>query len=126
MRACMARRRPGCIVSLASTHGVIGIANRSVYGISKAGVAHMTKMLAIEWAEHNITVNCIGPTFVATEYTRPRYDDPGRRAFIETHSPMRRWSEPDELAGAAVLLASEASSYMTGTTIYVDGGWLAH
>src|SRR5262249_28508757 len=76
---CLERRRPGSIVSLASTHGIIGIANRSVYGISKAGVSHLTKMLAIEWAEHNIRVNAIAPTTVLTPSRQKLLSDPKLR-----------------------------------------------
>jgi NAD(P)-dependent dehydrogenase (short-subunit alcohol dehydrogenase family) len=122
----MVKRRYGRVIMITSMLAQVAHRNVGAYAASKGAVTQFAKVLAIEWATHNVTVNCIGPTFFATEYTRPRYDDPGRRAFIETHSPMQRWGEPEELAGPLLLLASDAASFITGHTIYVDGGWLAH
>jgi NAD(P)-dependent dehydrogenase (short-subunit alcohol dehydrogenase family) len=121
----MVEQRYGRIVNITSILAQIAYQNQAAYAASKGAVTQFAKVLAIEWAPYNVTVNCIGPTFFATEYTRPRYDDPRRRAFIETHTPMRRWGEPDELAGAVIFLASDAAAFVTGHTIFVDGGWLA-
>ena len=99
-RACIAASRPGVIVSMASTHGMTGIAGRSVYGISKAGLIQMTRMLAIEWADKNIRVNAIAPTTVMTESRQQLLSDPEKRAaaccraFRPAVSPRRRRSRP--------------------------------
>jgi len=125
-RHCLDLRRPGCIVSLASTHGVIGIAGRSVYGISKAGVAHMTKMLAIEWAAQNIRVNAIAPTTVLTPSREKMLSDPHARAAMLERIPTRRFATPEEIAGAVIYLASPAAASITGHTLLVDGGLTAY
>ena len=88
-RACIARKRPGVIVSMASTHGMTGIAGRSVYGISKAGLIQMTRMLAIEWADKNIRVNAIAPTTVMTESRQQLLSDPDKRAAALSRIPIR-------------------------------------
>ena len=124
-RYCLARGRPGCIVSLGSTHGIIGIAQRSVYGISKAGIIHMTKMLAIEWAERNIRVNAIAPTTVLTPSREKMLSDPEVRQGMLERIPTRRFATPEEVAGAVVYLASPAAASVTGHTLLVDGGLIA-
>ena len=82
-------------------------------------------MLAIEWATANVQVNGLAPTYFETDLTRPLYEDPERKAFIEERTPMGRWGQPHELAGAVIFLASDASDFVTGQTILVDGGWTA-
>jgi NAD(P)-dependent dehydrogenase (short-subunit alcohol dehydrogenase family) len=124
-RNCFARGRPGCIVSLGSTHGIIGIAQRSVYGISKAGIIHMTKMLAIEWAERGIRVNAIAPTTVLTPSREKMLSDPEVRQGMLERIPTRRFATPEEVAGAVVYLASPAAASVTGHTLLVDGGLIA-
>jgi NAD(P)-dependent dehydrogenase (short-subunit alcohol dehydrogenase family) len=124
-RYCLARGRPGCIVSLGSTHGIIGIAQRSVYGISKAGIIHMTKMLAIEWAERNIRVNAIAPTTVLTPSREKMLSDPEVRQGMLERIPTRRFATPEEVAGAVIYLASPAAASVTGHTLLVDGGLIA-
>jgi NAD(P)-dependent dehydrogenase (short-subunit alcohol dehydrogenase family) len=119
------RGRPGCIVSLGSTHGVIGIAQRSVYGISKAGIIHMTRMLAIEWAERNIRVNAIAPTTVLTPSREKMLSDSAVRQGMLERIPTRRFATPEEVAGAVLYLASPAAASVTGHTLFVDGGLLA-
>jgi NAD(P)-dependent dehydrogenase (short-subunit alcohol dehydrogenase family) len=121
----MVAQRYGRVINVTSILAQIAYRNQGAYAASKGAVQQFAKVLAVEWAEHNVTVNCIGPTFFATEYTRPRYDDPQRRAFIETHTPLGRWGEPEELAGTVIFLASDASAFITGHTVFVDGGWLA-
>jgi NAD(P)-dependent dehydrogenase (short-subunit alcohol dehydrogenase family) len=101
------------------------MADRAAYCASKGAVTQLTKVLAIEWAPYNVTVNCLGPTYFETEMTRPLYEDPERKVFIESRTPMGRWGQPEELAGAIIFLASDASRFVTGQTIFVDGGWLA-
>jgi len=124
-RACIAAKRPGVIVSLASTHGMTGIAGRSVYGISKAGLIQMTRMLAIEWADHNIRVNAIAPTTVMTESRQQLLSDPDRRAAALARIPSGRFASPEEIAAAVVYLASDGAASVTGHTLPVDGGLTA-
>ena len=121
----MVERRSGRVINITSILGAVALASQGPYATSKGGISQLTKVLAIEWAPHNVTVNCIGPTYFETEMTRPLYQDPERRSFIESRTPMGRWGQPDELAGAVIFLASDAAGYITGQTIFVDGGWLA-
>jgi 2-deoxy-D-gluconate 3-dehydrogenase len=125
-RHCIARKRPGAIVSMASTHGMIGIADRSVYGISKAGLIQMTRMLAIEWADRNIRVNAIAPTTVLTESRQRMLSDPKVRADMLSRIPTGRFATPEEIAAAVVYLASPGAASVTGHTLMVDGGLTAY
>ena len=102
---------------------MLGFALRSTYGISKAGVMHMTRMLAIEWAEHQIRVNSIAPGTVLTA-SRKEYADktPGYLEKMVERIPLKRTCTPEEIAGAAVYLASASGSYITGQTLLLDGG----
>jgi NAD(P)-dependent dehydrogenase (short-subunit alcohol dehydrogenase family) len=124
-RACIAKGRPGAIVSIASTHGMTGIAGRSVYGISKAGLIQMTRMLAIEWAPHNIRVNAIAPTTVMTESRQQLLRNPTARANALARIPSGRFATPEEVAAAVAYLASPAAGSVTGHTLTVDGGLTA-
>lgn len=119
----IAAGRGGAIVSIASTHGVIGIADRSIYGISKAGVSHMTRMLPIEWAAHGIRVNAVAPGTVETRSRAAVFAaHPQRRQFMIDRIPLRRFGTAEEMAGAVRYLASPEAAYITGQTILVDGG----
>jgi NAD(P)-dependent dehydrogenase (short-subunit alcohol dehydrogenase family) len=124
-RYCLDRGRPGAIVSMASTHGIIGIAGRSVYGISKAGIAHMTKMLAIEWAQAGIRVNAIAPTTVLTPSREKMLSDPNVRQGMLDRIPTRKFATPEEIAAAVIYLASPGAASVTGHTLAVDGGLTA-
>ena len=122
-RHLVATKRPGCVISIASTHGTIGFAQRTTYGISKAGIIHMTRMLAYEWAEHGIRVNAVAPGTVETR-TRAEYfkaNPAARKAMVE-RVPLRRFGEPEEIAGAVRYLASPEAAYVTGQTLLLDGG----
>jgi 2-deoxy-D-gluconate 3-dehydrogenase len=121
-RACIAAGRPGCIVSIASTHGMIGIAERAVYGISKAGLIQMTKMLAIEWADKGIRVNAVGPATVMTPSRQQMLSDPAIRQSMLARIPIGRFVTPQEVAAAVVYLASPGAASVTGHTLMVDGG----
>ena len=116
----------GKIINVGSVTTFDGLGEVSVYGATKSAVGQLTKTMAIEWAGDNIQVNCIAPGFIVTPLTdRALWGDPQRRAWLTERIPARRPGLPDELAGAVLLLASPASSYMTGHTLVVDGGYLA-
>jgi NAD(P)-dependent dehydrogenase (short-subunit alcohol dehydrogenase family) len=122
-RHLIAGQRAGCIVSIASTHGVIGIADRIAYGISKAGIIHMTRMLAIEWADHRIRVNAVAPGTVETpSRAAAMAANPGRREFLINRVPLKRFGTAEEMAAAVCYLASPRAAFITGQTILVDGG----
>jgi 2-deoxy-D-gluconate 3-dehydrogenase len=124
-RDCIAKGRPGVIVSMASTHGMTGILGRSVYGISKAGLIQMTRMLAIEWADKGIRVNAIAPTTVMTESRQQMLSDPKARAAALARIPSGKFATPEEIAAAVVYLASPGAASVTGHTLPVDGGLTA-
>ncbi|GAG71975.1 unnamed protein product, partial [marine sediment metagenome] len=95
------------------------------YAASKGGVAQLTKALANDWAKYNIKVNAIGPGYFITDQTEPLRKDKNRYKELSDRIPLGRWGNPEDLGGVAVFLASEASDYITGQTIWVDGGWLS-
>ena len=116
----------GKIVNIGSVSSTDGLGGVSVYGATKAGVAQLTKTMALEWAKDNIQVNCLAPGFMHTPLTEQGlWGDLHRKQWLLDRIPMRRPGKPDELVGAALLLASEGSSYLTGQIINVDGGYLA-
>lgn len=121
-RHCMARKRGGAIVSMASTHGLTGIADRSVYGISKGGIIQMTRMLAIEWAPLGIRVNAIAPATVLTPSREKLLSDPEARARMLARIPLGRFPAAEEIAEAVCYLASDAARSITGQTLVLDGG----
>lgn len=119
--------RPGCIINLGSTHGMLGFAERSTYGISKAAIIHLTRMLAIEWAPHGIRVNAIAPGTVETPSRAAFFAaDPGRREQMLERVPLRRFATVEEVAGAVCYLASPEAEYITGQTLILDGGLTAY
>lgn len=125
-RHLIAAGRPGAIVSLASTHGTVGFPNTIAYGVAKAGISHMTRILAIEWAPHNIRVNAIAPGTTETESRAPALADPERRAALLNRIPLRRFGNPAEMAGAVRYLMSPQASYITGQVLLLDGGLTAY
>ena len=121
----MIERRSGRIINIASMSGCIinQPQPQSAYNSSKAAVIHLTRSLAYEWAQYNIRVNAIAPGYMNTAMAQPFFDNPEYGGVWIPAIPMKRPGEPIELAPVAILLASEASSYITGTTIVVDGGY---
>ena len=116
----------GRIVSLSSQAGFVALPTESVYCMSKAAVAHLTKCLAVEWGRHGITVNAVAPTFIRTPGTEGALADPAFEAETrERIAGLHRIGEPMEVAGAVVFLASPAASLITGHTVLIDGGWTA-
>jgi NAD(P)-dependent dehydrogenase (short-subunit alcohol dehydrogenase family) len=121
---CIARNRPGCIVNIASTHGLTGFAGRSVYGISKGGLIQMARMLAIEWAGQNIRVNAVAPATALTPSRRKALDPQARERML-ARIPLGRFITPEEVAAAVCYLASPAAASITGQTLVLDGGLTA-
>lgn len=118
-------QRAGKVINISSILGTVALPTQAAYASSKGAIEQLTKVLALEWAESNVQVNAIAPTYFETELTRPLFEDPDRNRFITERTPMRRWGKPDELAGAVIFLASSASDYITWHTLLVDGGWTA-
>ncbi len=121
----MKKQKSGRIINLASTLGVVGLANRTPYATSKGAVVQMTRALALELAPFNINVNAICPGPFLTDMNIPIKDDENTKKFIVGAVALERWGELQEIQGAALYLASAASSYTTGSLITVDGGWTA-
>lgn len=122
----MIRQKYGRIINMSSQAGFAALPTESVYCMTKAGIAHLTKCLAVEWGKYNITVNAVAPTFIRTPGTKEYLAVPQNRAdTIERIAALHRIGEPMEVAGAVVFLASDAASLITGHTMLIDGGWTA-
>ena len=124
-RAAFARKATGVIINIASLLSFQGGVRAASYAASKHGVAGLTKLLANEWAERGINVNAIAPGYIETNNTDALRADPVRSRAILDRIPAGRWGRPEDIAGAAVFLASSAARYIHGAAIPVDGGWLA-
>jgi NAD(P)-dependent dehydrogenase (short-subunit alcohol dehydrogenase family) len=121
-RHLIATKRPGCVISIASTHGIVAFQGRGAYGIAKAGVSHMCKVLAVEWAPHNIRVNAVAPGWVVTPSRAAIKVTPEYEKVRLDRIPLHRPGQIDEVAAAVCYLASPEASYITGHTIVLDGG----
>lgn len=121
----MAERGWGRVINLGSIMSVISLPGRSPYASSKAAIIGLTKTLALEWATRGVTVNAIAPGPFATEMNRQLLNDPAKYQDFVSRIPAGRWGELHEIAGAVVFLASDAAGYVTGSTLFVDGGWTA-
>jgi NAD(P)-dependent dehydrogenase (short-subunit alcohol dehydrogenase family) len=113
----------GKVINMSSILGAVGLPHQVAYASSKGGVDQMTKVMALEWAKLGVRVNAIGPTYFETELVSQIRDDAERFNFINERTPMGRWGHLPELEGTVIFLASPASDFITGQTIYVDGGW---
>ncbi|MBI1878356.1 MAG: SDR family oxidoreductase [Chloroflexi bacterium] len=122
----MIQQKYGRIINMGSQAGSVALPTESIYCMTKAAIAHLTKCLAVEWGQYNITVNAVAPTFIATPGTEPALADPDFRAdVVERIAGLHRIGDPMDVAGAVVFLASPAASLITGDTILIDGGWTA-
>jgi NAD(P)-dependent dehydrogenase (short-subunit alcohol dehydrogenase family) len=121
----MMNQKKGRIINIGSNYGSIGVSAFSAYCVSKAAVIHLSRVLAVEWARDGIRVNTISPSATRTERTKDRLDDPTLRTHYEHIFPVGRVLETDDLVGAAIFLASDASEMVTGHNLNVDGGYLS-
>ena len=121
----MIKRKSGKIINIGSVQNELGRPTIAPYTASKGGLKNLTKGMAIDWAKYNIQVNGIGPGYFKTDLTKALWEDPEFDAWLCNRTPSNRWGNPEELVGALLFLASDASSYVNGHMIYVDGGMLA-
>lgn len=122
----MIRQRSGCIINMGSQAGFAALPTESVYCMTKAGITHLTRCLAVEWGQHGIRVNAVAPTFIFTPGTEEVLADPAFRADVEERiAALHRIGQPMDVAGAVVFLASPAAAMITGHTLLIDGGWTA-
>lgn len=118
----MAEKGGGAVIIVSSIAGLKGSATLGAYGISKAADMQMARNLAVEWGPHDIRVNCIAPGLIRTDFARALWENPETYQETVSRYPLRRIGEPDEIAGAAIFLASAAGRFVTGQTLVVDGG----
>jgi NAD(P)-dependent dehydrogenase (short-subunit alcohol dehydrogenase family) len=121
----MVARGWGRVINMGSILAAIALPGRAPYASSKSGVVGLTRVLALEWAGSGVTCNAICPGPFATDMNKQLLNDPQAYQQFVNRIPMGRWGELDEIAGAVVFLASDASSYVTGSSLFVDGGWTA-
>ena len=124
-KALIKAKKPGSLINISSQMGHVGGVDRAVYAASKHAVEGFTKAMAIEWGSHEIRVNTICPTFIRTPLTQSTFDNPDRKKWIEDKIKLGRVGEVEDVMGAVVFLASDASSMITGTALMIDGGWTA-
>jgi len=121
----MIQQKFGRIINLSSQAGFIALPTESVYCMTKAGIAHLTKCFAVEWAKHNINVNAVAPTFIYTPGTEEYLSNEKTKQYVLSKIALGKIGEPKDVANAVLFLASPAASLITGTTLMVDGGWTA-
>ena len=122
----MIQQKKGKIINVSSQSGSVGLPQRAAYCSSKGGVNLLTKVLAMEWAQYNINVNAIAPTFIETPFTKPMFEKEGFREYVLGNIPLGRVGKPEDVVGAVIYLASDASDLVTGHILLIDGGWTAH
>lgn len=125
-RHLLAAGRPGCIINIASTHGLVGLPERAAYSIAKGALVHMARVLAVEWAASGIRVNAVVPGRVDTPSRAGSLAEPGYRDMALNRVPLRRFATSDEVASAVCYLASAEAAYVTGQALVLDGGLTAH
>lgn len=121
----MLKQGKGKIINIASIAGLVGFAQSGAYCASKGGIIALAKEMALEYAPKKINVNCIAPGVIKTAMTKDMVNDPDTKQFLESSTPYPRLGEPEDIACAAVYLASDESDFVNGETIVVDGGWIA-
>jgi gluconate 5-dehydrogenase len=121
----MISRKRGKIINIGSLGSELARPTIAPYTTAKGGIRNLTRAMAVEWAQHGIQANAIGPGYMLTDMNQALVDNPDFNTWLMSRIPSKRWGRPDELVGAAIFLASEASTYVNGQTIYVDGGMLA-
>ena len=121
----MIRQKSGKIINMSSQAGFVALPTEAIYCMTKAGIAHLTKCLAVEWGQYNITVNAVAPTFIATPGTDEALADPIFKADVLSRIALGRIGQPAEVGAAVVYLASPAAALVTGHTLLIDGGWTA-
>ncbi len=119
----MVKRQKGKIINISSTFALVGFEKRSAYAASKGGVSQLTKVLAVEWGPYHVNVNAIAPTATRTTINEELFANEAWRKMVLDRIPIKRFCQPEDLVGAAVFLASDASDMVTGVTLPVDGGW---
>lgn len=124
-RQLIKRKSSGKIINITSLMAEKARPTIAAYIASKGGLAQLTKAMALELAKYNINVNAIGPGYIKTELTKPLVEDEKFSNWVKTKTPFNRWGQPSDIVGTAIFLASSYSDFITGQTIYVDGGWLA-
>jgi NAD(P)-dependent dehydrogenase (short-subunit alcohol dehydrogenase family) len=121
----MTAQRSGSIVLFSSIRSIVTEPGQAVYSMTKAGILQLAKTAATEWAAHGVRVNAVGPGVIETPLTAPIKAVPEWYNAYAAKNPMNRWAHADEMAGPTIFLLSDAASYVTGTILYADGGWLA-
>ncbi len=124
-RRMVDRGHGGKIINIGSLTSEAGRATVAPYTVAKGGIKMLSKAMAAEWAQFNIQANSIGPGYILTDMNEALVNNPSFDAWVKSSNPAQRWGRPEELVGTAIFLASEASSYVNGQIIYVDGGWLS-
>jgi NAD(P)-dependent dehydrogenase (short-subunit alcohol dehydrogenase family) len=122
----MIRQKKGKIINISSQSGSVGLIMRSAYCASKGGLNLLTKVLALEWGKHNILVNAIAPTFLETPMTKPMLEKKEFHDYVMGNIVLGRLAKVEDVTGAVIYLASEASNMVTGHVLLIDGGWTAH
>ena len=121
-RQMIAQQRGGAIINITTQSAWMGTARSGPYGAAKAALMRMTETIAWEWGQYNIRANCIGPGFIRTDMTRRQWEDPERLTLVERRIPLGRIGEPENIAHTALFLASDAAAFVTGQTIWAEGG----
>lgn len=121
----MIRRGGGRIIMVSSQAGSVGLIKRAAYCASKGALNQLTRVLALEWAKHDIRVNAIAPTFIDSPLVRPFLEDPEFKRYVLDNIPLGRIGQPSDVTGAVLYLASDAAGLVTGTVLAIDGGWTA-